>query len=368
MKLNARFDDLVPHFCFEGKLIQVEPCGLGHINDTYAAHFCRQNGEVHRYLMQRINRHVFQDINGLMQNISAVTKHLRKKIATAGGDPDRETLTLVPTIEAKTFHQRPGGDCWRAYTFIEGARTYEAVESLEHIDNVARAFGNFQKLLADFPAAQLHHTIPDFHHTRKRFDALVKAVDWDVANRAHLVQPEIEFAERRAAETSVLVELLDQGRLPQRVTHNDTKINNVMIDDDTGEGVCVIDLDTVMPGSILYDFGDSVRTGAALGAEDERDLRRVGIRLDAFDKLAHGYLSTTRSWLEPIEMDQLAFSAKLMTLECGMRFLTDHLNGDVYFKIHRMNHNLDRCRTQFKMVRDMEESMPQMVRIVNRYR
>jgi Ser/Thr protein kinase RdoA (MazF antagonist) len=362
------FTNIVPHFCFGGEFIRAEPHGFGHINDTYAACFRRASGKVHRYLMQRINRYVFRDIEGLMQNIAAVTTHLRDKIVAAGGNPDRETLTLIPTTEAKTFYETQGGAFWRAYIFIEGARTYEAVGSLEHIYSAGRAFGNFQKLLADFPAEQLVETIPDFHHTKRRFDAFVQAVERDIKNRAHTVRPEIEFVERRVKDTSVLLDLLEQGILPSRVTHNDTKFNNVMIDDESGKGVCVVDLDTVMPGLSLYDFGDAVRYAANPAAEDERDLSKVCIDLEIYEYFARGFLDSARSFLTPEDVDHLPFSAKLMTLESGIRFLTDYLDGDFYFKTHRENHNLDRCRTQFKMVEDMEARFDQMEQIVDRYR
>jgi len=359
---------IVKHFKFEGDFLDAHPYGFGHINDTYAAYFRKADGLVHRYILQRINHNVFKHPEKLMQNIERVTTHLRKKIIAAGGDPERETLNLIPTIDAKTFYRTHDGNCWRAYIFIEGALTYEVVETLDHVYNAAKAFGKFQKLLSDFPAEQLYETIPNFHHTRKRFEAFVEAVERDVKNRAQSVRDEIEFVEKRAEDASVLVDLLEQGRLPELVTHNDTKFNNVMIDDETGEGVCVIDLDTVMPGLSLYDFGDSVRSGANPAAEDERDLSKVCIDLEIFDLFARGYLDAARDFLTPTEVDYLPFSAKLMTFECGMRFLTDHLNGDVYFKIHRENHNLDRCRTQFKMVRDMEEKFDQMVRIVEKHR
>ena len=366
--MKPDFENVVRHFQFKGDFREADPYGFGHINDTYAAWFRKADGVAHRYLLQRINHDVFKQPEELMQNIEGVTVHLSKKVVASGGNPERETLNLIPTVDGGSFYRSPGGNYWRAYIFIEEAKTYEVVESLDHVYNAANAFGRFQRLLADFPADHLFETIPGFHHTRKRFDAFVRAVERDVKNRAHTVRPEIEFVEMRAEDASVLVDLLAEGNLPQRVTHNDTKFNNVMIDDDTGEGICVIDLDTVMPGLALYDFGDSVRTGAALAAEDERDLSKVGIALDAFDRLAHGYLDAARTFLTPLEFDCLAFSAKLMTFECGMRFLADHLNGDIYFKVHRKNHNLDRCRTQFKMVRDMEEQSDLMTNIVDRYR
>lgn len=366
--MSPDFIEIVKQFQFEGDFLGARSHGVGHINDTYAARFRKANGVAHRYVLQRINHHVFKNPEELMQNVEKVTTHLRKKIITAGGDPERETLNLIPTVEKKTFYRTEDGNYWRAYIFIEDAHTYEVAKSLDHIYNAAKAFGKFQKLLSDFPAGQLYETIPDFHHTAKRFETFVEVVERDIRNRARSVRAEIEFVERRAEDTSTLINLFEQGRLPERVTHNDTKIDNVMIADKTGEGICVIDLDTVMPGLSLYDFGDTVRAGANPAAEDEKDVSKVCIDLEIFDRLIHGYLDVTRDVLTPIEVDYLPFAAKLITFECGMRFLTDHLDGDVYYKIHRDNHNLDRCRTQFKMVKDMEEKSDQMVRIVEKYR
>ncbi len=366
--MEPDFAALVKQFKFEGAFLEANPCGFGHINDTYAVRFRKANGAVHRYILQRINHNVFKNPEALMQNIERVTSHLKKRIIAAGGDPERETLNLIPTAEGKAFYRAPDGDYWRAYTFIEGAQTYRAVERLDHVYSVAKAFGNFQKLLSDLPAGELHETIPNFHHTGKRFETLVEAVERDVKNRARFVRPEIEFVEERAGETSVLVDLLEQGRLPERVTHNDTKFNNVMIDNETGEGICVIDLDTVMPGLSLYDFGDAVRSAANPAAEDEQDLSIVRIDLEILDRFAHGYLDIARDFLTSVELDHLLFAAKLMTLECGMRFLTDYLEGDVYYKVWREAHNLDRCRVHFKLVEDMEVKVDQMVRIVARSR
>ncbi|MFQ5857805.1 MAG: phosphotransferase enzyme family protein [Anaerolineae bacterium] len=365
--MKPNFAELVKHFEFEGSFLEADLWSLGHINDTYVARFRKADGAVRRYILQRINHNVFKNPEKVMQNIEAVTAHLRKKIIAAGGDPERETLNLIPAADGTTFYRTHEGDYWRAYVFIEGARTYEVVENLDHVYNAAKAFGKFQRLLSDFPAGQLYETIPNFHHTRKRFEAFVEAVEKDVKNRAQSVRAEIEFVEKRAEDTTVLVDLLERGELPERVTHNDTKFNNVMVDDETGEGVCIIDLDTVMPGLSLYDFGDSVRSGANPAAEDEQDLSKVCMDLEVFDHIAHGFLDATRDFLTPTEVGYMPFSAKLMTFECGMRFLTDHLSGDVYFRIHRQNHNLDRCRTQFKMVEDMEAKFDQMVRLVGKY-
>ena len=360
--------EIARYFRLEGDFLEACPCGLGHIHDTYAVCVREAGGATCRYILQRINRNVFKNPEELMQNIEAVTAYLRQKIIDAGGDPERETMNLIPAVDGQTFYRTCDGDYWRAYVFIEGARTYEVAESLDHVYNAANAFGRFQRLLSDFPADRLHETIPDFHHTRKRFEAFVDALERDVENRAQSIKAEIEFVLEWAEDTSILVDLLAQGQLPERVTHNDTKFNNVMIDDETGEGVCVIDLDTVMPGLSLYDFGDAVRSGANPAAEDERDDSKVRFDLDIFDRFTHGYLDVARNFLTPTEVEYLPFSARLMTFECGMRFLTDHLDGDVYFKIHRENHNLDRCRNQFKMVADMEEKFDQMERIVEQYR
>jgi Ser/Thr protein kinase RdoA (MazF antagonist) len=356
------------HFQFEGRFVDSfpHPAG-GHINDTYVV--CYQIGDaVRRYILQRINHRVFTRPEQVMQNIEAVTAHLRRKIAAYGGDPARETLTLVPAVGGGTLHQAADGGCWRAYHGIENARTYNVAESLDQVYQAARAFGNFVSLLGDFPAEQLHETIPDFHHTPKRFEALKEAISRDVVSRAGAVAAEIDFAMQRAEKATTLIDLLERGELPIRITHNDTKLNNVMIDDLTGVGICVIDLDTVMPGLSLYDFGDAIRSGANPAAEDEQDLSRVVFDLAVFDRYTHGYLDATRGLLTPTELDYLPFSAILMTFECGIRFLADHLQGDTYFKIHREGHNLDRCRTQFKLVADMEAAYEGMVAIVDAYR
>ncbi len=366
--MRPELAEIVKRFRFEGDYLGANPYGTGHINDTFVAHFANLGNTSRRYILQRINHTIFEKPEELMENIEAVTRHLRRKITAAGGDPERETLNLIPTADGGSFHRTEDGNYWRAYNFIEHAQTYEVAENPVHVRNAAKAFGRFQSLLSDFPSGQLNETIPDFHNTRKRFEALVDAVERDVRNRARSVQAEIEFAVRRADDAPVLLDLLEKGELPERVTHNDTKFNNVMIDDESGEGICVIDLDTVMPGLTLYDFGDSVRSAANTAAEDEQDLNKVRFDLGVFEHLAHGYLDAARGFLTPREADYLPFSARIMTLECGVRFLADYLDGDVYFKTHRDSHNLDRCRTQFKMVADMEGSFDQMRRIVELYR
>ncbi len=354
------------HFAIEGEFESGGPYGMGHINDTYAVVYRRDTRRT-RFIFQRINHRVFRDPEGLMANIVAVTGHLRRKIQLAGGDPLRETLTLILALDGNSFAQREAGDYWRAYAFIEGARTYESVERLDHVQSAGRAYGTFQQLLGDFPAQALSETIPDFHHTRKRFEALLQAVAEDVGNRARAAGPEIEFVLRRGNLTSVLVDMLSAGRLQQRITHNDTKFNNVMIDDLTGEGVCVIDLDTVMPGLSLYDYGDSIRSLTNTGAEDETDLSKVDFNLEVFELYTRGYMEAAGGFLQQEEVDLLPLAARLMTLECGMRFLADYLQGDTYFKTRRPEHNLDRCRTQFKLVKGMEAAADRMAAIVQRW-
>ena len=358
---------IVSNFQIDGKLIDVQPYGTGHINDTYASRFRTDCGVI-RYIHQRINQNVFKQPEKLMSNIELVTAHLHKKIIEKGGDPRRETLTLVPTVENRMFYIDGEGKYWRTYLFIEGARTYDVVESLDHVYNVAKAFGLFEKMLSDLPGDRLQETIPDFHNTSKRFETFLEAVKKDVKNRSKSVREEINFVLEREKITSVLEDLVAEGKTPERITHNDTKFNNVMIDEKTGEGICVIDLDTVMPGLPMYDFGDSVRIGASTASEDEMDLSKVSLDLEMFDYLAHGYLDAIRGFLIPVEIEHLVFSARLITFTIGLRFLTDHLSGDLYFKIHRESHNLDRCRTQFKMVRDIEEKTDRMKAIIEKYR
>jgi aminoglycoside phosphotransferase (APT) family kinase protein len=340
------------HFQIHGEFLGAEPYGSGHINDTYSAVF-DQGGTRVRYILQRMNHDVFKNPLALMENVRRVTAHLQAKHTT---ERSRRALTLIPTRDGQPFHRDVQGNCWRAYIFIEKARTYEAVESPEQAFAAAKAFGQFQKLLDDLPAPRLHDTIPDFHNTPKRFATLEATIGADAVNRAKLAQPEIAFALRHKPLTSVL---LDAG-LPERVTHNDTKFNNVMLDDATGAGICVIDLDTVMPGLALYDFGDMVRTTTSPAKEDERDLTKVEMQFPMFRALVRGYLEEAGAFLTEAEKEHLVFSGKLITFEIGIRFLADFLAGDTYFKVHREGHNLDRCRTQFKLVESIEQQEDRM--------
>ena len=363
----ADLELIVSKFITDKTFLHALPYGEGHINDTYSV--CLQDDEevITRVILQRINHYVFKDPVGLMNNIVGVTTFLKEKIAAEGGDPERETLTVIPTTTGEYFYKDGEGNYWRVYKFIENALTYQSCRNAEDFYNCGISFGKFQQMLSDYDTTKLVETIPDFHNTVKRFEALKQAINEDKAGRAGLVQEEIRFALEREKDAGALVELLESGKMPYRVTHNDTKLNNILIDKKTGKGICVIDLDTVMPGAACYDFGDSIRFGASTAAEDETDLSKVSMSLELFEVFAKGYLSFAREFLTPVEFESLAIGAKIMTFECGIRFLTDYLNGDVYFKIHREHHNLDRCRTQFKLVQDMEQKMDLMQEIVKKY-
>jgi hypothetical protein len=345
-------------FEIAGEFIEARPYGSGHINDTYQVFF-RNPGGPHCHILQRINHNIFKRPVALMENIQRVTAHLAAQVANEP-DSGRRVLRLIPARDGRAWHVDDEDNYWRAYYFIERARSYDAVESTAQAYQAAMAFGRFQQLLASLPAPRLHDTIPDFHHAPKRFKALEDAIAADVAGRAILVKPEIEFVRARQSITRVLL----GANLPERVTHNDTKFNNVMLDDVTGEGICVIDLDTVMPGLAPYDFGDMVRTTTSPAMEDEQDLSKVTMQFPMFEALVSGYLSTAGGFLTRAEKDLLAFSGKSITFELGIRFLTDYLAGDTYFKVHREGHNLDRARTQFKLIESIEEQEDAMGRLV----
>ncbi len=359
--------EITGHFDIQGRLIRAYPHDEGYINDTFLGEYQTDRGAA-RYVHQRINHQVFREPLKVMENIERVTRYARAQVLAAGGDPARETLTLIPTKDGLSYYRAPDGSYWRTYTHIEGARTYNVAENLSQVYHAAKAFGKFMRMLDTLPGPRLHETIPNFHHTRLRFEAFQKALQADTAQRADSVRKEIDFILQREADAAVVVNLLAQGKLPERVTHNDTKLNNVLIDDATGEGICVIDLDTVMPGSALYDFGDLIRMGTATAAEDERDLSKVGVDLRLFSELARGYLDATRGFLTPTELDLLVFGGKLITYEQAMRFLGDYLNGDVYYKTRYPEQNLDRARTQIKMVEDIEKMREEMEAIIRRHR
>ncbi len=331
--------------------------GNGHINDTYII------DSTPKYILQKINTNIFKNPDEVMENISRVTDFLRNKIKESGGNPDRETLTLIKTIAGSNFYRAENGDCFRMYKFIENCVSYDTADSVK-LYNAAKAFGKFQNMLSDFPASELHETIPRFHDTYKRFCDFKASLDRDIKGRAKSASEEIGFALKFEEDSKVIKDCLDSGKIPYRVTHNDTKLNNVMLDKDTDEGICVIDLDTVMPGSLLYDYGDALRFGASTAAEDEQDLSKVHFDLELFKAFTKGFLETVSNAITPEEIRLLPFSAKIITYECGIRFLTDYLDGDTYFKTSMENHNLYRARTQFKLVREITDKTQEMEKII----
>ena len=361
------FDKVVAAFVGDEKCIDIRPHGEGHINDTFAGTIDIGGGKTKRLIFQRINHSIFTDPDGLMNNICGVTEFLKDIIAKNGGDPNRETMTVIKTVDGGNYYKDADGNYWRAYDFIEDTNCFQSIESDEDFYNCGAAFGNFQRQLADYPAAKLCETIVNFHNTESRIKDFEKAVKDDIKGRAKDVQAEIDFAMQRKEAGCEIVNLLRDGKMPLRVTHNDTKLNIILFDAQSGEALCIIDLDTVMPGAAAYDFGDSIRFGASTGAEDEIDLSKIEMSLDLFEVFTKGYLSVAKEFLTETELYSLAIGAKIMTYECGIRFLTDYLNGDTYFKIHREHHNLDRCRTQFKLVADMEKKMDEMHAIVKKY-
>lgn len=345
---------LLVNYDLNGRVVSCENYGYGHINKTYLV----TTDTSHRYILQSINNGVFKNVDALMGNIEAVTEHLLKQTT----NPCR-VLHLVKTKWGKSYLHQDGA-FWRIFRFIENSICLQAPESTEDFYQSAVAFGRFQQLLKDFPAHTLHETIPNFHNTVDRYRIFKETVATDPLGRAASVQQEIDFILAREADAHTIVDLLENGKLPLRVTHNDTKLNNVMLDATTRKALCVIDLDTVMPGSSLYDFGDAIRFGAATAAEDEKDLSKMEMRLDMFEAFAKGYLSACPDMTEE-ERHQMPMGAKLMTLECGVRFLTDYLDGDNYFATSYAGQNLDRCRTQLKLVADMEAKWEQMHAIIN---
>ena len=364
---EAQINEAIANFDYEGKLLSKEPFGSGHINDTYLLKYEISEMGILKVILQRMNREIFTNPVELMENVVGVTTFLRKKIIENGGDPERETLNVIPAKDGKPYYVDSKGEYWRSYVYITDASSYDQVEKPEDFYESAVAFGHFQRMLADYPAETLNETIKGFHDTRARFQVFKDTVAKDVCGRAAEVQDEINFVLAHEDVANVFGELQDKGKLPLRVTHNDTKLNNIMIDDKTGKGICVIDLDTVMPGLAMNDFGDYIRFGASTAAEDETDLSKVSCSMDLFEIYVKGFLEGCDGKLTKKEVELLPMGAKVMTFECGMRFLTDYLDGDHYFKIHREKHNLDRCRTQFKLVADMEKKWDIMQEIVAKY-
>ena len=366
-ELNAGRQEALEGFDIPGRFVECVPCGNGHINDTYMVTFEEENG-LCRYSLQHMNRSVFKDPVSLMNNILHVTAYLKEQIRSQGGDPQRETLDFVCTKTGEPYFVDSYGEYWRAYHFVENAYALEEISNPQDFYESAVAFGHFQRMLADFPADSLTETIAGFHDTKARFAAFEQAVEADVCHRAEEVQQEIRFVRDRYDVACVLGDLLEAGKLPLRVTHNDTKSNNVLIDKATGRGLCVIDLDTVMPGLAVNDFGDSIRFGASTGAEDEKDLSKIWCDLELYETYMKGFVEGCGGTLTDMEIECLPVGARVMTYECGMRFLTDYLSGDTYFKTAYPTHNLDRARTQFKLVWDMEQKWEKMQAIAEKYK
>ncbi len=363
---EKQLQEISRKFQIYGEILHAETLKIGHINETYTATY-DQGGTRVRYIHQKINKNVFKNPAAVMKNVMRVTTHIRRKLeAQNTRDLTRRSLVVIPTRDGKSFFQNGDSEVWRTFVFVEGVETYEAVQSPDQAFQAGRAFGEFQRLLVDLPGERLVETIPDVHHTRKRFTALQQAIQKDHYNRAKEAKGELEFALKHEPVVDVILRAMAKRRIPERITHNDTKFNNVMMDVLTGEAMCIVDLDTVMPGCALYDFGDMVRTTTSPTLEDEPDLSKVKMQMPMFKRLAEGYLSTAGQFLTKAEKAHIAFSGKLITFEIGLRFLTDYLSGDTYFRIHRPAHNLDRCRTQFKLVDSIERQEEAMQKFVDR--
>ena len=360
---QAELREIVYNFIVYVDFLVGVPFGGGNVNDTYQLAF-DQGGVRLYYILQRINHNAFREPENVMENLDRVTAHLLNKIHAAHAETRRRTIRLLRTPAGKPYTYDRCGNCWRAYVFIANARAYDVLETPEQAFRIAQTIGEFQLNLIDLPGKRLHETIPYFHHTPKRLEALERSIKADKAGRVKDVAKEIDFVMARKDECSRLIKLAEEGSIPERICHNDTKANNILIDDLTGEGLCMIDLDTVMPGLSLYDFGDIVRSGTNPAEEDETDLSKVGMRFEMYEALYRGYVDMTSDFLTPAEYENLPFAGKLITLEIGIRFLADYLDGDIYFKTRRAAQNLDRCRTQFKLVESIEKQMDKMTALL----
>ncbi len=353
-------------FAIEGEFVTGKEIPSGHINTTYQATFRKKDGTEDSYILQRINDYVFKDPAAVIRNVEKVTRHINWKVLRRMKDSAGQTLNLYPARGGRNYIDIPGDGIWRCYNYLAGTHTYDVVENTRQAYQAGYAFGSFQDLISDMNPNDIVETIPNFHHTRQRYNRLMEVVAQDPKGRLASCMPEVEFIKAREADVDRLLDMQARGELPTRITHNDTKINNVMLDEDTDRAVCVIDLDTVMPGLVLYDFGDMVRTVTPPTEEDEEDLSKVRMRMGMFQSIVDGYLDAAHEFLTEAEVKQLAFSGKLITLEIGIRFLTDYLEGDVYFKTSKPEHNLIRCRTQLKLVECIEDALPAMEQYVQR--
>ena len=355
----------IRQFNFEGKYLSAEELRSGNINSTYRLTFVKSDGARQEYILQRINTVVFKDPYAVMENITNVIDHIDKKLRVAGEDTSRRLLHFVNTKDGSYLCRDSAGAFWRAYVFVDGVTAYNSIDDPALFYEAGRGFGEFQKNLFDFPAELLHETIPDFHNTKRRFYAFVAAIADDKAGRVRELEEEIDFLFDRRKMMSEIVDKIDAGILPTRVTHNDTKLNNVLIDNRTGKAVCVIDLDTVMPGSSLYDYGDAIRFGASTAAEDEADLSKITVNMELFKLFTKGFVEEISNALTKEEIHYLPLGAKVMTCELALRFLTDYINGDEYFKVNSPDHNLIRARAQMKLLTELEAKYDEMVEYVD---
>lgn len=367
MTKEEKLEQVCSQFTFMGNFDKAEPYGDGHINDTFKVTYVDDDKEPTQYILQRVNHLVFKNTVGLMENIEHVTSYLSSRITKDQQADGYEILTLIKTKGDKSYIQDDEGNFWRAYVFVKNATGHTFAEDVNMLYEAGKAFGQFQRLLSEYPAESLIETIEGFHNTVWRFENLKNAVQEDLRQRADQCREEIQFALSREDMASTLVRGLESGVIPLRVTHNDTKINNVLLDDATGNGRCVIDLDTVMPGSALYDYGDAIRSCGSTIAEDGENLEDLKVNFEKYKAYTKGFLEAMGQNLTPQEIKWLPLAAIIMTLECGVRFLTDYLEGDNYFKIHKENHNLIRARNQFKFVAEMEMHIDVMTEIVNKY-
>jgi len=351
-------------FNIYGDYLVAVPFGTGHINNTYQVTYDQGGVRLH-YTLQRINRNVFPHPEQVMENIERITGHILNCIRASGRlSHNKRTIRLLKSHSGKPYVIDENGDYWRCYIFIERARSYDVLTDERQAYMAARTFADFQNDMSTLPGERLHETIPDFHNTPKRLAALKAAIKADTHSRASLVSKEIDFIMAREKECSRLIEMQHAGILEERITHNDTKINNILIDDVSGEAICVIDLDTVMPGLAHYDFGDMIRTATSPAEEDEQDLSKVTMRFSMYEALLRGYISKAAGFLSQEEKEELPFAGKLITLEIGIRFLTDYLSGDTYFKTKHKQHNLDRCRNQLALVASIEKQFSNMQKLV----
>lgn len=358
--MERNIEEIVSHFAIEGEFAQAERVITGHINDSFIIK-TSQTGHP-GYFLQWINNYIFKDVDGLMNNISAVTGHLAEKLRE-NGRPAFRVLEIIPCVDGKKYYADAKGNFWRLYNFIENTHAYDVVENTKIAYEGGRAFGIFMSLLADLPAERLIEIIPDFHNMEKRLSTFNQSLEADAVNRAKSIPAELEFVKKRAEQMLSIPALIKAGRLPVRITHNDTKFNNILFDS-ANHAICIVDLDTVMPGTLLFDFGDAIRTGANLANEDEKDLSKVGINLPIYEAYTKGFIKSTSHTLTGDEIGNLAFSARFMTFIIGLRFLTDYLDGDPYFRTLYPNHNLDRARVQFTLLEDMERNAQTMQSIV----